>query len=75
MCKINITYCKRIFFHLLPGEVYSIDDLESGQGRPASTGKNVKTGKKKRTSRSAVTPEPMEGWTRGNQDYDDDDLL
>lgn len=56
-------------------EVYSIDDLESGQGRPASTGKNVKTGKKKRTSRSAVMPEPMEGWTRGNQDYDDDDLL
>lgn len=55
--------------------MYSIDDLESGQGRPASTGKNVKTGKKKRASRSAVTPEPMEGWTRGNQDYDDDDLL
>lgn len=54
--------------------MYSIDDLESGQGRPASTGKNVKKGKKKKPSRSAVMPEPMEGWTRGDE-YDGDDLL
>lgn len=55
--------------------MYNIDDLESGQGRPASTGKNVKKGKKKRTSRSAVMPEPTEGWTHGDEEYDDDDLL
>jgi hypothetical protein len=51
--------------------VYGIDDLQPIQGRPSSSGAKVKKGKKKKQGRSAVVPEPTEGWTN----YDDDDDL
>ncbi|XP_062614600.1 trichohyalin-like [Saccostrea cucullata] len=53
-------------------DIYGVDDLQPSQGRPSSSGGNVKRGKKKKQGRSAVVPEPMEGWT---QNEDDEDLL
>ncbi|XP_056006529.1 trichohyalin-like [Ostrea edulis] len=57
--------------YLASRDVYGIDDLQPVQGRPASSGGKVKKGKKKKQGRSAVVPEPTEGWTH----YDDDDDL
>ncbi|XP_061192886.1 trichohyalin-like [Saccostrea echinata] len=53
-------------------DIYGVDDLQPSQGRPFSSGGNVRKGKKKKQGRSAVVPEPTEGWI---QNDDDEDLL